>query len=120
MGSSDVILDIASLAANTGFVAATVASLIIGGRGLQKTLRQLGLALLLARTAVALALVALIAHLLDIPNDGLAWPALGLATAVGAAMTAHYLRKRRDLKGERVMAEAERTVRNYTLPTWER
>lgn len=116
---SSVALDLASLVCNLTFIGLAVTAFSRAYTG-RTSLRRLTTAVRLARIALPIAVVVVAVNVADIPHDGPVWPVLNTFTAVVWGFTAHYMRKRRDAEGDRVVAEAERTVRNYTPPTWER
>lgn len=108
-----MILDIVSLSAGTIFIALMITAFWASRGGSRATLRGLTLAVRLYCAALAAEVVSLVAHLLDIPEDGLMSPAMGVLTLVITGFALRAARKSRDLKGEQVTAEAERTVRQW-------
>ena len=106
-----LILDLLGLVIGVIFGALTITYAVLSSPN--ATLRRLNLALKLLYAATAAAALNALVNALDIPSDGPFWPGLWVLIAATNCVTAHYARKRRDLKGQQVMAEAERTVRNY-------
>lgn len=106
-----VILDAVGTVAAACFVScAVVAGSLAGFSQRDTTLRRIAQATRFCQTATGLAAFNTIVHTVDIPNDGPLWPAIWLlSTAVTAKIAAEY-RRRRDIKGADVVAEAERIL----------
>lgn len=111
--SDSHVFDLATIVVGVAYVAVMVLALGIAGPPQKTTLRRLVVATRLSRLAVGLAVLALAANVLDIPADGWIGPALWIVTSTMAAASAIFMRRRRDMRGDQVVAEAERTVRDF-------
>jgi hypothetical protein len=105
-------LDLISAIASTVHVAILTAGMLVAG-GTSTTLRRLTRAIRLLVAACAVKVVALVADALDIPDDGAFWALLSLFTLAASAMVLRLTVERREHKGRQVVADAERTVREW-------
>lgn len=105
-------LDFFGAVAGTLYIALTVAAQLVAGGG-RTTLRRLVSACRWQVGAIATAAIGVIIHVADIREDGPIWPLLWVANFGFSLAIAMVLRRRRDLKGDEVMADAERIVRTY-------
>lgn len=103
-------LDLINVILGVVFIAAMMAGLILQ---LGKTLRSLVRATRLTYLAIAAASTNLFVSVLDIPNDGVGRALMWAISAASAVIVAVSRRKLRDRKGDQVMQEAERTVREF-------
>jgi uncharacterized membrane protein len=116
---SSQILDGLGAIASLLYAVTSTTSLVVSGPAHATTLRRLKNGTRLAQAAIGIAVINLAIQAADIPNDGVFWAVLWVGILACAISVEHFARQRRDLKGLQVLADAERTVRDYTPPTRE-
>jgi hypothetical protein len=99
------------IAASLSFIGLMVTCLVIT-RG-DASLRNLGRAVQMYGWAAAAEVIVLGVRIATIERTGIVWVLLALATIGMAVYSQYATRQRRALKGRRVQAEAERTVRDW-------
>lgn len=106
-------LDLIGAFLGFAFIATLLAALLVSGRASRTTIRRLTRAIRLGIAATTIAATNLIVQALDIPDDGWIWPILWVINCGGAAYMTRTFHQRRDVLGDRVVREAEKTVRDY-------
>ncbi len=110
----DRVLDSISIAVSIAYWVTMIGSLLFAGApGRNVTFSRLIRATKWAWAAVAAAAVNVVVNALNVPTDGIVWPLLWGTVLVFGVFTASQTRKRRDIKGDQVTADAERTVREH-------
>lgn len=110
---SSMALDFAGLGLTVVYLAVSLTVAFVAGPAEQDTtLRRLVLATQLAKVAVGVAVISFAVHAAD-TDDAMIWPLIWLFTSAMTVFWAVGLRRRRDTKGDQVVAEAEVTLRAY-------
>ena len=109
-----MIADLFGALAGAVYIVLMVAAFVVSRGATKTSLRRLTAAVRLYAAAAATEAVALVAHLADVREDGWLWPLVSAATLTFTALALKATRERRALKGDRVVADAERTVHDWT------
>lgn len=109
-----MIADLVGFVAGVTFMATMIAALLVSRGGTRVSLRRLTVAIRLYVIAIVAEAGALVAHLADVQDDGWIWPLLSAATLTCAVLALRATWERRALRGDRVVADAEQTVREWT------
>jgi hypothetical protein len=108
-----VAFDLISLILDFVFMATMIRVLVLAPHSSESAFRRLVTATRLCRFAVGVAVVNLAVLIAD-PEDGILYPAYWALVVVVAIYGATHVRRRRDAKGEQVVAEAHRTLQEMT------
>ena len=107
-------LDLAGATLSLAYVLLVAAYLMAAiWLGERATLRQLTWAIRVAIAAATVGGVNLVVQIASIPYDGIVWPLLWVFDTAMACALVSLARRRRSAKGDQVLAEAERTVRDF-------